>query len=38
VIELRAEKDGDLHIAVADATGNKPGVVVAEIPAKKEWC
>jgi hypothetical protein len=38
VIELRAEKDGDLHIALADATGDKPGVVVAEIPAKHEWC
>lgn len=34
VIELRAEEDGDLHIALADATGDKPGIVVAEIPAK----
>jgi hypothetical protein len=34
VVELRAEADGDLHIALQDATGDKPGIVVAEIPAK----
>jgi hypothetical protein len=38
VVELRAEEDGDLHIALQDATGDKPGTVVAEIPAKPEWC
>jgi hypothetical protein len=40
VVELRAEADGDLHIALQDATGDKPGIVVAEIPAKphKNWC
>jgi hypothetical protein len=40
VVELRAEADGDLHIALQDATGDKPGIVVAEIPAKphKKWC
>jgi hypothetical protein len=40
VVELRAEADGDLHIALQDATGDKPGIVVAEIPAKphKRWC
>jgi len=38
VIELRAEEDGDLHIALQDATGDKPGVVVVEIPAKPQWC
>jgi hypothetical protein len=38
VIELRAEEDGDLHIALQDATGDKPGIVVVEIPAKAEWC
>jgi hypothetical protein len=37
VIELRAEEDGDLHIALQDAIGDKPGVVVAEIPAKPQW-
>jgi len=40
VVEIRAEEDGDLHIALQDATGDKPGMVVDEIPAKpqKEWC
>src|SRR4029453_13587111 len=38
VIEVRAEEDGDLHIALADANDDKPGFVVAEIPAKPEWC
>jgi hypothetical protein len=40
VVEIRAEEDGDLHIALQDATGDKPGIAVAEIPAKpqKEWC
>jgi hypothetical protein len=28
VFELKVEADGDLHIALHDATGNKPGVVV----------
>jgi len=30
--------DGDLHIALQDATGDKPGVVVCEIPCKPQWC
>ncbi len=30
--------DGDLHIALADATGDKPGIVVVEVPAKPQWC
>jgi hypothetical protein len=38
VVELRAEEDGDIHIALADATADKPGVVVPEIPAKPQWC
>jgi hypothetical protein len=38
VVELRAEEDGDVHIALQDATGDKPGVVVVEIPAKPQWC
>ena len=36
-VELRAEEDGDIHIALADATADKPGVVVPEIPAKPQW-
>jgi hypothetical protein len=40
VVEIRAEEDGDLHIALQGATGDKPGIAIAEIPAKpeKEWC
>jgi hypothetical protein len=38
VVDLRAEEDGDLHTALQDATGDKPGIVVVEIPAKPEWC
>jgi len=32
------EEDGDLHIALHDATGDKQGVVAREIPAKPQWC
>jgi hypothetical protein len=28
VVDLRAEEDGDLHIALQDATSDKPGIVV----------
>ncbi|PYK28976.1 MAG: hypothetical protein DME59_00830 [Verrucomicrobia bacterium] len=38
VVGVKVEADGDLHIALADATGNKPGVVVCEVPAKPQWC
>ena len=38
VVDLRAEEDCDLHIALADATGDKAGIVVVEIPAKPQWC
>jgi hypothetical protein len=38
VVDVRAEEDGDLHIALQDATGDKPGVVVVEIPAKPQRC
>jgi hypothetical protein len=38
VVELKVEEDGDLHIALHDVTGDKPGVVVWEIPAKPQWC
>ena len=30
VVALKAETDGDLHIALQDATGDKPGIVVVE--------
>jgi hypothetical protein len=38
VVALKVEADGDLHIALQDATGDKPGIVVCEIPAKPQWC
>src|SRR5438034_8299058 len=38
VVALKVETDGDLHIALQDATGDKPGIVVAEVPAKPQWC
>jgi hypothetical protein len=38
VVAVKAESDGDLHIALQDATGDKPGIVVVEIPAKPQWC
>ena len=38
VVALKVEADGDLHIALQDATGDKPGIVVVEVPAKPQWC
>jgi hypothetical protein len=35
---VKVESDGDLHIAITDATGDKPGIVVCEVPAKPLWC
>ena len=35
---MKVEADGDLHIALQDATGDKPGIVVVEVPAKPQWC
>jgi hypothetical protein len=35
---MKLEVDGDLHLALQDATGNKPGVVVCEVPAKPQRC
>jgi len=34
----KAETDGDLHIELQDATGDKPGIVIVEVPAKQKWC
>jgi hypothetical protein len=36
VVAVKAETDGDIHIALQDATGDKPGIVVVEIPAKPQ--
>ncbi len=38
VVAVKVEADGDLHIALTDATGDKPGIVVVEVPAKPAWC
>ena len=38
VVAVKVEADGDIHIALADATGDKPGIVVCEVPAKPKWC
>ena len=31
LLKLKVEEDGDLHIALHDVTGDKPGVVVCDI-------
>jgi len=38
VVALKVETDGDIHIALQDATGDKPGIVVCEVPEKRQWC
>jgi hypothetical protein len=38
VVAVKAETDGDLHIELQDATGNKPGIVIVEVPAESQWC
>ena len=38
VAALKVAADGDLHIALQDATGDKPGMVVVEVPEKPQWC
>jgi hypothetical protein len=38
VIAVQVEADGDLRIALGDATGDKPGIVVCEVPAMPQWC
>ena len=38
VVEAKVEADGDIHIALEDATGNNVGTVSAEIPVGPRWC
>jgi len=38
VVAVQVEADGDLHIALGNATGDKPGIVVCELPAEPRWC
>jgi hypothetical protein len=37
VAAVQVEADGDLHIELGDATGDKPGIVVCEVPAEAKW-
>jgi hypothetical protein len=38
VVGLKVEADGDIHLALQDATGNAVGTVSAEIPVGPKWC
>ena len=38
VVAFKVEADGDLHIALSDATGDKEGTLVCEVPLKPQWC
>ena len=38
VVAVRVEADGDLHIALQDATGDKLGIVFCEVPVGPQWC
>ena len=35
VVAVKVEADGDLHIALANATGGKPGIVVCQVPQSR---
>jgi hypothetical protein len=38
LVGLKVEADGDIHIALEDANGNRVGTVSAEIPVGLKWC
>ena len=38
IVDAKAEADGDIHLALQDATGNAVGTVNAEIPVGPKWC
>jgi hypothetical protein len=38
VVDAKVEADGDIHIALQDATGSAIGTVSAEIPVGPKWC
>jgi hypothetical protein len=38
IVDAKVEADGDIHIALVDATGNNMGTVSAEIPVGPKWC
>jgi hypothetical protein len=37
VVDLKVEADGDIHLALQDATGDGVGTVSAEIPVGPKW-
>ena len=38
VVAVKAETDSDRHIELQNATGDKPGIVIVEVPEKPQWC
>jgi hypothetical protein len=38
IVDAKVEADGDIHIALVDATGNNVGTVSAEVPVGPKWC
>jgi hypothetical protein len=38
IVDAKVEADGDIHIALADATDDRVGTVSAEIPVGPKWC
>ena len=38
VVDAKVEADGDIHIALQDASGDGVGTVSAEIPVGPKWC
>ena len=38
VVDAKVEADGDIHLALEDATGSNLGTVSAEIPVGPKWC
>jgi hypothetical protein len=38
IVDAKVEADGDIHIALEDATGSNVGTVSAEIPVGPKWC
>jgi hypothetical protein len=38
IVDAKVEADGDIHLALEDATGNDVGTVSAEIPVGPKWC
>jgi hypothetical protein len=38
VVVVRVTADGDVHLELRDAAGDKPGIVICEVPAEPQWC